>query len=209
VPRHLASGSGRWLLAAAAEINMAASRVGHLQRVAAPRKAKATGRLSGEGVAAHLAQRDDGRAHAVRNENGRIPVQRGTRWSGRRLAAGWPAQRRRRWWQGGVSGRSPCAGLPPAALNDALMYCGCSCSAEARRRDAHLHLHSTAGHISARRPRQQSAARGARALTSHAWSSLRGPIGCAMAAARSPDRSGWPQRALGRGRLAQAPWRLR
>ena len=58
----------RWLLAAAAEINMAASRVGHLQRVAAPRKAEATGRLSGEGVAAYLGQSDDGSAHAVFNE---------------------------------------------------------------------------------------------------------------------------------------------
>ena len=176
---------------------MAALHVGHLQRMAAPRKAEATGRLTGEGMAAHLAQRDDGRAQAVRIANGRGPATRRTRWSVRRLAAGWPAQRRRRWWQGGVSGRSPCAGLPPAALNDALMYCGCSCSAEARRRDVHLHLHSTAGHLSARRPRQQSAARGARARTSDALTSLRDLIGCAMAAARSADRSGWPWRAPG------------
>ena len=209
VPGHPASGSRRWLLAAAAEINMAASRVGHLQRVAAPRKAEATGRLSGEGVAAYLGQSDDGRAHAVCNENGRGPATQRTRWSGRRLAAGWPAQRRRRWWQGGVSGRSPCAGLPSAAPNDAPVCCGCSCSAEARRHDVHLDLHSTASHLSARRPRQQSAARAARALTSDALSSLRDLIGCAMAAARSADRSGWPRRAPGRGRLAQAPSRLR
>ena len=90
VPGHPASGSRRWLLAAAAEINMAASRVGHLQREAAPREAEATGRLSGEGVAAYLGQSDDGRAHAVCNENGRGPATQRTRWSGRRLAAGWP-----------------------------------------------------------------------------------------------------------------------
>ena len=144
VPGHPASGSRRWLLAAAAEINMAASRVGHLQRVAAPRKAEATGRLSGEGVAAYLGQSDDGRAHAVCNENGRGPATQRTRWSGRRLAAGWPVQRQRRWWQGGVSGRSPCAGLPPVAPNDAPVYCGCSCSAEARRHDVHLDLHNIA-----------------------------------------------------------------
>ena len=70
VPGHPASGSGRWLLAAAAEINMAASRVGHLQRVAAPRKAQASGRLTGEGEEAHLAQSRDGRVQAVRNGNG-------------------------------------------------------------------------------------------------------------------------------------------